>query len=343
MNILVRLLLIGLIMFLVVLGYSYKSQQAYSLAKNPLIATNTVHIVNHSLGKTIVPLHPQRVVILDDSCLDNALAVGIVPIGAPKIFFSDLKADLKIDSLIAKKIVDVGFLPTNIEKILALKPDLILGLDVTHQDIYPLLSHIAPTVLIHINSVQDWQDNFMRVATILGKSDRAQKVINDYKSRLLSLKTAMGVRLSSVKVSLINVGYGARIIRVLQWDKDSFAISILQQVGLARMILPTMKVSEHWFQIISLGVSNISEEDLLEIDGDIILVVLPGSSFSQAVIDTHQKAIKQLQATPLWSKLKAVQQAHVYQVGLHWIGNGSIAANLALDDLFKYLCPMKKV
>lgn len=334
-----QLLLVGVLMFLIVLGSDQESQQIYNLVKNPVKVTNTVHSVNHSLGKTIFPLHPQRVVILDDSCLDNALAVGIIPIGAPKIFFSGLE----IDPLIAKKIVDVGFFPTNIEKILALKPDLILGLDVTHQDIYPFLSHIATTVLIHINSVQDWQDNFMRVATILGKSDRAQKVISDYKSRLLSLKTAMGARLFSVKVSLINVGYGSRIIRVLQWEKDSFATSILQQVGLAHIASPTTEVSNNWFQISGLEVSNISEENLLEIDGDIILVVLPGSSFSEAVIDTHQKAIKQLQATPLWSKLKAVRKGHVYQVGLHWIGNGSIAANFALDDLFKYLCPIKKV
>ncbi|MEH2253942.1 hypothetical protein [Nostoc sp.] len=82
----------------------------------------------------------------------------------PKIFFYGLQ----IDPLMTKTIVDVSFLPTNIKKILALDPDLILGLDVTHQDIYQLLSYIATTLLLHINSVQDWQNNFMRVATILG-------------------------------------------------------------------------------------------------------------------------------------------------------------------------------
>ncbi|MEO0836217.1 MAG: hypothetical protein AAFY16_09560 [Cyanobacteria bacterium J06642_3] len=44
-----------------------------------------------------------------------------------------------------------------------------------------------------------------------------------------------------------------------------------------------------------------------------------------------------LKADPLWSKLEAVQQEKVYEVGDYWIGNGVIAANAVLDDLHKYL------
>ncbi|MDJ0593425.1 MAG: hypothetical protein QNJ72_26140 [Pleurocapsa sp. MO_226.B13] len=47
--------------------------------------------------------------------------------------------------------------------------------------------------------------------------------------------------------------------------------------------------------------------------------------------------MKQLKADPLWSKLNAVQQGKVYDVPSYWIGMGPIAANLVLDDLFKYL------
>ncbi|PSB23096.1 iron-siderophore ABC transporter substrate-binding protein, partial [filamentous cyanobacterium CCP2] len=40
---------------------------------------------------------------------------------------------------------------------------------------------------------------------------------------------------------------------------------------------------------------------------------------------------------PLWSTLSAVQQGRVYEVPGYWIGDGPIAANAVIDDLFKYL------
>ncbi|UKO96864.1 hypothetical protein [Nostoc sp. UHCC 0870] len=41
---------------------------------------------------------------------------------------------------------------------------------------------------------------------------------------------------------------------------------------------------------------------------------------------------------PLWKQLNAVQAGKVYKVeNSYWGGSGYIAANLVLDDLFKYL------
>jgi ABC-type Fe3+-hydroxamate transport system substrate-binding protein len=48
-------------------------------------------------------------------------------------------------------------------------------------------------------------------------------------------------------------------------------------------------------------------------------------------------ALARLKADPLWSRLKAVQQNHVYEVPGYWIGFEPIAANAVVNDLFKYL------
>ncbi|HEY9299988.1 MAG TPA: iron-siderophore ABC transporter substrate-binding protein, partial [Phormidium sp.] len=50
-----------------------------------------------------------------------------------------------------------------------------------------------------------------------------------------------------------------------------------------------------------------------------------------------QQKLAELKSDPLWQGLKAVQQNKIYQVSSHWIGSGTIAANLVVDDLFKYL------
>ncbi len=44
-----------------------------------------------------------------------------------------------------------------------------------------------------------------------------------------------------------------------------------------------------------------------------------------------------LKTDQLWSQLNAVQQEQVYEVPGYWIGNGPMAANAIVDDLFKYL------
>jgi iron complex transport system substrate-binding protein len=41
-------------------------------------------IIKHAMGESCVPIHPQRVVVLDGTSLANAIALGIQPIGTPK-------------------------------------------------------------------------------------------------------------------------------------------------------------------------------------------------------------------------------------------------------------------
>ncbi|PHM05703.1 ABC transporter substrate-binding protein [Nostoc sp. 'Peltigera malacea cyanobiont' DB3992] len=74
--------------------------------------------------------------------VEPTFALGVKPIIAPK------DAVDKLRQLVGKLkgIEDIGLESPNLEKLLRIKPDLILGLS-SHQDIYSLLSHIAPTVL----------------------------------------------------------------------------------------------------------------------------------------------------------------------------------------------------
>ncbi|MDF5721950.1 MAG: iron-siderophore ABC transporter substrate-binding protein [Rhizonema sp. PD37] len=334
MILLMQLLLVGLLMLGMVSGCSYDYQQAHSLAPRPATTTNTVRIFKHGLEQTRVSLHPDRVVILDTPLLEDALALGVKPVGGPLKWLDWLQ----IDPLTAKDIIEVGgaSLPINIEKILALKPDLILGLE-DNQNIYPLLSHIAPTVLMHINSVRDWKSHFLQMATVLGKTERAQKVIALYQSRLRSFKASMGARLTSTRASIISVNNG--IVRLFLRDQDSFSRGIFEDAGLAQQISPISGGTDHHLKIRSAWYL-ISSEELLSVDYDVIFDFTFDKRISHSVSEHNQKTIKQIGSTSLGSKLKAVQHGQVYPVGIYWIGSGPISANLALDDLFKYLLPL---
>lgn len=54
--------------------------------------------------------------------------------------------------------------------------------------------------------------------------------------------------------------------------------------------------------------------------------------------DESRETFAALQQKPLWKKLKAVQNGQVYTVDRDaWIGSNLIAADVVIDELYKYL------
>ncbi|MEH1832483.1 MAG: iron-siderophore ABC transporter substrate-binding protein [Nostoc sp.] len=282
-----------------------------------------VRVVQHLMGKTIVPAHPQRVVMLGD-CLENALALGIKPIAASKLFVSQLQRLVGPLS----GIEDVDWFSPSIEKVLFLKPDLILGMHF-HQDIYPLLSQIAPTVLAPPGTTGAWKESFAFTARVLGKTKIAQQVMDNYYARLTQFKAKMGDRLNTTLVSVAEL----RTDALWLWAKASFSAVILKDAGVARPYSQTLDSQA----TLSLGggpaAYALSEELLSELDGDILFLV---SEDTQGKRDLYP-ILEQLKAKPLWSKLKVVQQEKVHEVGFYWVQFGPLAANRMIDDLERYL------
>ncbi|WP_190234051.1 ABC transporter substrate-binding protein [Nostoc sp. 'Peltigera membranacea cyanobiont' 213] len=283
-----------------------------------------VRVVQHLMGKTIVPAHPQRVVVLSGRCLENALALGIKPIAASKLFVSQLQRLVGPLS----GIEDVDWLSPSIEKVLFLKPDLILGMHF-HQDIYPLLSHIAPTVLAPPGASGAWKESFAFTASVLGKTKTAQQVMDNYYARLKQFKAKMGDRLNTTLVSVAEL----RTDALWLWTKASFSGVILKDAGVVRPNSQTLDSQA----TLSLGggpaAYALSEELLSELDGDILFLV---SEDALGTRDLHPM-LEQLKAKPLWSKLKVVQQKKVHNVGFYWVQFGPLAANRMIDDLEQYL------
>ncbi|MEH2232791.1 MAG: iron-siderophore ABC transporter substrate-binding protein [Nostoc sp.] len=283
-----------------------------------------VRVVQHFMGKTIVPAHPQRVVVLSGGSLENALALGIKPIAASKLFVSQLQRLVGPLS----GIEDVDWLSPSIEKILFLKPDLILGMHF-HQDIYPLLSHIAPTVLAPPGASGAWKESFAFTARVLGKTKTAQQLMDNYYARLTQFKAKMGDRLNKTMVSVAQL----RTDALWLWAKASFSGVILKDAGVARPYSQTLDSQA----TLSLGGGPagyaLSKELLSELDGDILFLV---SEDALGTRDLHPM-LEQLKAKPLWSKLKVVQQKKVHNVGFYWVQFGPLAANRMIDDLERYL------
>ncbi|MEH2270017.1 MAG: iron-siderophore ABC transporter substrate-binding protein [Nostoc sp.] len=290
-------------------------------------APAVTRIVKHALGQTQVPLHPQRIVTLDPFSAEYVLALGVEPVGAPGRTLLELQ--LPWDA--KEKIADISWRPTNLEKVAALKPDLIFGNLADHQDIYQLLSHIAPTIMLK-SSYLNWKQAFALVAQTLGKTDTFEQIIAAYDTRLADFKAKMGNRLDKTQVSVVRVTLQRNDVFI----KGSFSGTILKDAGLTRPNAQNFDAAGGRRKGGNEVAYSFSPELLSIADGDALFVIPEASTGN---IDA-EKALQQLQTQPLWSKLKVVKQGKAYVVGRYWVCCGAIAANRVIDDLFKYLIPL---
>ncbi len=269
--------------------------------------------ITHIMGVTAVPDQPLRVVALTNEATEDLLALGIVPVGAARSANADPWFDHVADAL--KDTVLVGEeLAPNLEVILSLEPDLILGNKKRHEQIYEQLSAIAPTVFVE-NITGQWRNNFAFYAEAVGKVAEGEAVLGGYEDRVAAIKRALGDRLSE-KVGLVRFISGQNYA----YNNDSFSGSILRDIGFGR---PAAQDKAGLAEPITL-------ERIPDLDGDRLLHFSYETGDGGAINEAET-----WMASPLWLGLNVVQAGHVHGVSdAVWATAGGVmAANLALDDI----------
>ncbi|MEW5860350.1 MAG: iron-siderophore ABC transporter substrate-binding protein [Cyanobacteriota bacterium] len=286
-----------------------KSETNNSINVSPNLQSQAVRVVKHAMGETKVPVNPQRVIVLGN--MENVLALGIKPVGATTLGDGNFPSYLQSQTEGIAKLGING--QPSLEKILFLKPDLILGWS-WDEGIYDKLSQIAPTVFAE--GAITWKEWLRTFAEALGKTPEAEKLLSNYNQRVKTFREQMGDRLSEIQVSVVN--FWADQVRI--YMKRSFSGLILNDIGMPR---PSAQNKDK-------NSENLSLELIPKMQGDAIFLVLG---------EGEESKLTQFTNHPLWFQLNAVKQNKVYQVNNDaWIGSwGIIGANRVLDDLFKYL------
>lgn len=280
--------------------------------------TDNCRVIQHAMGETCVPFNPQRIVVLDSVMLEAATALDEKPVGSPLEYI--------MSPVSTEGIEDLGDVEAmNLERVLALKPDLILGLAESTAP-YSQLSQIAPTVLVDFEHSGEWKEHFAFVGEVLGKSEEVDRVMSDYYQRAKEFQQKMS-NSRKTDVSIVRI-YPTQINL---YTKAGFPGTILEDAGLSRPPSQDLNLEETKGLADNPIQYTISEEVIDKADGDAVFVVVGDWD---AKID---EVLTSLKADPLWLKLEAVQQGKVYEVPDYWLGSGAIAANAVLDDLFEYL------
>lgn len=155
--------------------------------------------IKHAFGETTIEKEPKRVVTLGWTDQDNALALGVVPVGATKMTWggNDAGSTDWFDAELAKtgaqapvRYDDADGAP--IEDIAKLRPDVILATNsgITEQE-YEKLSKIAKVIAYpEAPWVTPWQTSLETVGKALGRTGRAeearaetQQAIDDAKAK----------------------------------------------------------------------------------------------------------------------------------------------------------------
>ncbi|MFE0191857.1 ABC transporter substrate-binding protein [Streptomyces sp. NPDC058989] len=270
-------------------------------------------------GDVKIPAKPKRVVVLDTGELDDVTMLGIKPVGAVS---PHMKTEGGFPSYLKGKIggvKDVGpLLEPNLEKIISLKPDLILSSKVRHEKIYDKLKDIAPTVFTETTG-GPWKANLKVHAKALGLEKQADEKLKAYEARAKALGEAIKKKYGKMPSASV-VRFVAGPTRLYQ--KSSYSGVVLDDIGLAR---PKSQSSTDPAN----PMLDVSPEQIDKADADLVFVT---------VADTPDKTQqKDVTSNPVWKDLPAVKKHKVFDVPDEtWMsGIGIQAAEHMLADVAK--------
>ncbi|KAM3115645.1 iron-siderophore ABC transporter substrate-binding protein [Phormidesmis sp. 146-33] len=283
-------------------------------------------IVQHELGESCIPHHPKRVIVMDQESLEILVALGIQPIAStiPNRVASKI-------SLVQNQVGAIADLgkegQPNLEKIVQLHPDLILGVFITPH-IYSLLSQIAPTVSIKYSQT-GWKQTLRKAADAVDRRFEAEKRLRDYQQRIEMMKSKFALKAGDLKICIMRFYTDLQLTQFL--NQNSFAVSVLDDTKV--FTIPAIQRQIQQIPNSEYGYVNVSLEKIDLLEADAIFVALdPGA----------EKNFQIYQNSSLWQTLNAVKARRVYTVDSgYWIFGSVLSANEILNDLVKHLADRK--
>jgi iron complex transport system substrate-binding protein len=145
--------------------------------------------IEHKYGTTEISEAPERVVSVGFVDQDSILALGVVPVGIRDWYGDQPSATWPwaADLLDGQEPEVLSAEDINYEAVTRLRPDLIVGVSsgMTEEE-YETLSAIAPTLTQSGDFVDygmPWQDGTRMVGEALGRSERAEELIDEVEAR----------------------------------------------------------------------------------------------------------------------------------------------------------------
>lgn len=272
-------------------------QNAATGSKTAQEANGAYLSVTDDLGRQVtLAQKPQRVVVLSTSLLNFAAAVDGDLAGRATVKSEDASVPEKYQS-----VPEVGpVYNVSAEKIIALKPDLVLASSVQHQKLIPQLeeNHI-PVIALNLKTFDDVKRALTLVGQIYGKEDQAKQKINELDQQVQ--KIAQKVPQDGQSVAIIHATPSAVSVEL----SHSVAGDVAQILHL-KNVAADAETKDNTERV------PYSMESLVAKNPDVIFFTSMGPS------DKIEKRIHDdIESNPAWGSLKAVQNGRVYVLPEH--------------------------
>lgn len=238
-----------------------------------------------------VPAQIDRYVItgaleaMEDSILLDIHPVGAITSGGK---FPDMFASITDQAeSIGEKITP------NFEKILSLKPQVILGSTKFEAAVLDKLKQIQTTIP-YSHVATNWEANLMLLGELSGKQDKAAELIQTYKSDLEQAKLTVNETLKDKKVVLVRIRDGGIYI----YGPDLYFNTLLY--GELGLTVPDAVAAAEKQELLSM-------EQFAAIDPDVLFI-----QFSEDENPDNTAALEEIQSNPIFQSVNAVKEKQVY-------------------------------
>ncbi|AOP16013.1 iron ABC transporter substrate-binding protein [Bacillus licheniformis] len=273
-----------LLAFAVFLSGCQSGQKQAASEKNEE-KTRVVKTIN---GNVTVPANPKRVVTIGYA--GTMLAFGIKPLGETGKYLGSPYIKDQVSGI--KDIGGKDGFSVSVEKVLELKPDLIVSMTNDSKE-YEKLSKIAPTVVYPFGTFKDARDEMKTFAKLLGKEKEAREWTKTFNQKMKAARAK--IKDASVKGETFSlIGAYAKSLYVYGAYGYRGGEAIYTQLGLT----PPESVKKDAIDTAD-GYKAISFEVLPKYAGDYIFV---DESYNG----------KLDQDNPVWASLDAVKKGKVF-------------------------------
>lgn len=303
------------------LGACSSTSPTPASSSDPAGAAQTRIVTDASGQEVTLPAHPTRVVTLSEPTTDNALALGVTPVGVVSG-----RGQTTVPNYLADRAGDIPILGSigapNLEAIGAARPDLILvdGTSVKDNDSETLsaLGQIAP-VFFTAQSGGEWRETFARTADALGMADEAQNKLAEFDQHV-----------ASVSGRLKDAGYLDQTYSVVRWQGDSAGLILKELPAGQALTALGMKRPANQDRDGEGHSEPVSLENIDQIDADWIFFGTLGKSSVNnpsagggTGVEASAAALEEAKSTVGFDSLRAVQADHVIPVdGSLWTSAG---------------------
>lgn len=316
----IRKLTIGVLILLVAIAAVVLYQGGNEPASK---AQTSLTAVTDGVGRmVIVPEHPQRVVALNASNVDLYYAAGGTLVGRP---LSDALAPELAEKV--KAIPVVGSPPNpNVEQIIALKPDLVIGADTPfHHSLIPILEKAKIPILIQrLDNYQQIVDTLLLFGKLTGQTQQAADVVAAIESQL---QAAINKHKDKPAPKVLIIWGSSESFNMA--TPNSFVGDLVRRLGAVNVATGQDAISGNTNYV------PLSLEVVAKADPDAILLITHSSEEK-----VSEKFRKELAEHPAWQGMRAVRENKVYKLPYQLFAvNPGTRVGLAIEHLAGLLYP----